>query len=154
MVVIIHTNKRSSGGASAFPAAAPFAPEPTVQDGADRQLDIALGRAGRARAQSASALAFEQILTESADQAPDDGSGIVEAVNIRLDQHIRDALEVYTDSGEREAMMDLLEGQAGAVRTRARDRQIEVRTGHLRRRLPASPTTGRRVRVRIRPRPR
>ena len=131
MVVRIYTNERI-GGASAFPAAAPFDPVPTAQDGADRQLDIALGRADRARAQSASALAFENILGESADQAPDDGSGIVEAVNIRLDQHIRDALEVYTDSGEREAMMDLLEGQAEPVRTRARDRQIEVRSGHLR----------------------
>ena len=66
MVVRIHTNKRS-GGASTFPAAAPFAPVPTAQDGADRQLDIALGRADRARAQSASALAFETILGESAD---------------------------------------------------------------------------------------
>ena len=58
-----------------------------------------------------------------------------EAVNIRLDQHIRDALEVYTDHGEREAMMDLLEGQAEPVRSRARDRQIEVRSGHLRRKV-------------------
>ena len=132
MVVRIHTNKCSGGSESAFPAAAPFAPVPTVQDGADMQLDIALGRADRARAQSASALTFENILAESADQAADDGSGIVEAVNIRLDQHIRDALEVYTDSGEREAMMDLLEGQAEPVRSRARDRQIEVRSGHLR----------------------
>ena len=134
MVVIIHTNKRG-GGATASPAAAPFAPAPTALDGVESQLDIALARAGRARAQSASALAFENILSESADQAPDDGTGIVNSVNMRLDQHIRDALDGVTDSGERDTMMDLLAGQAEPVRSRARDRQAEARTGHLRRQV-------------------
>ena len=114
MVVRIPTNYRSSG-ASASPTAAPLAPE--AADGADRRLDIALARAGRARAQSASALAFEQILAESADQAPDDGAGIVEAVNKRIDGHIRDALDGYTDGAEREAMMELLGRQAAPVRS-------------------------------------
>ncbi len=125
----------SSGGAITSPAVAPFAPGATGRDDVERQLDMALGRAGRARAQSASALTFEQILAESADQAPEDGAGIFDTVNRRLDEHIRDALEVFTDADEREVMMDLLEGQAEPVRVRARDRQIEARTGFLRRQV-------------------
>lgn len=125
----------SGGGAIASPAVAPFAPGATGRDDVERQLDMALGRAGRARAQSASALTFEQILAESADQAPEDGAGIFDTVNRRLDEHIRDALEVFTDADEREVMMDLLEHQAEPVRVRARDRQIEARTGFLRRQV-------------------
>jgi hypothetical protein len=135
MVVRIFTNKRSGGGAMTSPAAAPFTLVPTVHDGVERQLDIALVRAARARAQSASALVFEQILTEVAEQAPEDGAGMADGVNQRIDEYIRDALDGVPDESEREAMMDLLEGQAEPVRSRARDRQIEVRTAHLRRQV-------------------